>query len=96
MFDEITKQEPAPGIGHNGGPSLADDTMETAGELSLFLFGVNDYAHRRKVYRWAAEKNPEDRLPVTRRGSILRGRKSVITCWIAERERRAAGETATD
>jgi hypothetical protein len=90
-------EQALPGTGHNSGlalnaddavksPPLADDSMETAGELSLFLFGVNDYAHRRKIYRWASEKNPEDRLPVTRRGSILRGRRSVIKRWLAARE----------
>jgi hypothetical protein len=77
---------PAPGTSHDRGSSLAEDTLETAGELAAFLFGVDDYAHRRKVYRWASEGNPQDRLPVLRRGAILRGRKSVLIAWSAARE----------
>jgi hypothetical protein len=80
MLDQIISQ-PAPGTGHNAGPSLADDTLETAGQLALFLFGINDYGHRRKVYRWV-----DQGLPVDRRGAILRGRKSTILAWIAARE----------
>jgi hypothetical protein len=69
-------------------PLLADDLMEGADPIAEFLFG--DRTQRRKVYRWASEVNPEERLPTFRRGGIICGRKSTILRWIAEREQCSA------
>jgi hypothetical protein len=65
------------------GENLANDLLRGADKIADFLFG--NPAERRKVYH-LAEKS---RLPVFRLGSLLCARRSTLTAWIAEQERRA-------
>ena len=62
--------------------NLADDILRGADQIAEFLFG--DRGERRKVYH-LTEKF---RLPVFRLGSVLCARKSTLTTWIEEQERR--------
>ena len=63
--------------------NLADDLLRGADQIAEFLFG--DRGERRKVYH-LVEKS---RLPVFRLGSVLCARKSTLTTWIEDQERRA-------
>jgi hypothetical protein len=65
------------------GENLANDLLRGADQIAEFLFG--NPSERRKVYH-LAEKS---RLPVFRLGSVLCARKSTLTTWIEEQERRA-------
>jgi hypothetical protein len=64
---------------------LADDLLRGADQIAGFLFG--NPGERRKIYH-LAEKS---RLPVFRLGCALCARKSTLTSWIADQERRAVG-----
>lgn len=65
---------------------LADDLLRGAEAIADYLFG--DKSLRRKVYHLAETS----RLPVFRLGSVLCARRSVLLAWIANQERRTAGD----
>jgi hypothetical protein len=62
---------------------LDSDLLEGADRIAEFLFGS---AKRRRTIYHLAEKS---RLPVFRLGAVLCARRSTLTTWIAEQERRA-------
>ena len=64
---------------------LADDLLEGAAEIALFVFGNDSAKARRRVYHLAA-MDRSDRLPVFRIGSQIFARKSTLLRSIAERE----------
>jgi hypothetical protein len=79
-----------PGVGYEIGKRhhdrfLADDLLRGADQIAEFLFG--NPGERRKIYHLAESS----RLPGFRLGSVLCARKSTLTTWIAEQERRAIG-----
>jgi hypothetical protein len=63
--------------------SFDADLLEGADEIATFLFGSPK--RRRTVYH-LTEKS---RLPVFRLGAVLCARRSTLTAWVAEQERRA-------
>jgi hypothetical protein len=65
------------------GENLADDMLRGADKIAEFLFG--DPKERRKIYHLAETS----RLPVFRLGAVLCARRSTLTAWIEEQERRA-------
>lgn len=62
--------------------SLAPDLLRGAEEISEFLFG--DRAHRRRVFHLVETS----KLPHFRLGSMICARRSVLTKWIEDQERR--------
>ena len=74
--------DPDPGRGFDRDRLLADDLLKGADAIAEFM-GLN----RRQIYH-LAEKS---RLPVFRLGSVLCARKSTLTTWIGDQERRAVG-----
>jgi len=64
---------------------LADDLLEGAAEIALFVFGNDSAKSRRRVYHLAAADRT-DRLPVFRMGNQIFARKSTLLRSIAERE----------
>ena len=64
---------------------LADDLLEGAAEIALFVFGNDSAKSRRRVYHLAAVDR-SDRLPVFRMGNQIFARKSTLLRSIAERE----------
>jgi len=64
---------------------LADDLLEGAAEIALFVFGSDSPKSRRRVYHLAAIDR-SDRLPVFRMGNQIFARKSTLLRSIAERE----------
>ena len=66
----------------HGAERLSDDLLEGADQIAEFLFGHS--SKRRKVYHLAQTS----RIPVFRLGSVLCARKSRLTAWIEEQERR--------
>lgn len=66
---------------------LADDLLEGATAISLFLWG--DESKRRRVYHCA----DAGQLPIFRIGEILHARKSTLRAFIAEREKDAITKT---
>lgn len=62
--------------------NVADDLMQGAGKIALFLFGSKEQA--RKFY-YLEEKGE---IPTFRLGSTICARKSTIRSWIEEREGR--------
>ena len=67
--------------------SLSDDLLRGADQIAGFLFG--DPKERRKIYHLAETS----RLPVFRLGSVLCARRSILTAWIEDQERRAVHGT---
>jgi len=63
--------------------AIAADLLRGADQIAGFLFG--DPKERRKIYHLAETS----RLPVFRLGSVLCARRSILTAWIEEQERRA-------
>jgi hypothetical protein len=63
--------------------NIAEDLLRGAHQIAGFLFG--DPKERRKIYHLAETS----RLPVFRLGSVLCARRSTLTAWIEEQERRA-------
>ncbi|TAN58860.1 MAG: hypothetical protein EPN20_15865 [Magnetospirillum sp.] len=62
--------------------------LRGAAAIAEFLFGSKKL--RRRVYHLAATS----RLPVCRVGSMICARRSTLTGWIDEQERRAIGAKA--
>ncbi len=60
---------------------FADDLLEGAEEIALFMFGSSD--KRRRVYHLAARSH----LPLFRLGEVICGRRSTLLAWIAEQEK---------
>jgi hypothetical protein len=83
MMDQKTEALPPNGEALPGGGSFDADLLEGANEIATFLYGSPK--RRRTVYH-LAEKS---RLPVFRFGAVLCARRSTLTAWIAEQERRA-------
>jgi hypothetical protein len=72
-------------MGEDHNTPLADDILEGADRIALFLFG--DPKQRRRVY-WLAEKQS---LPVFRLGQSLCARKSTLRQFIERQEGAANG-----
>ncbi len=64
-------------------PTLADDLLDGADKISVFLFG--DEKKRRRVYHLVETA----RLPHFRLGGIVCARKSRLIQWIEEQEARS-------
>ena len=62
---------------------FGDDLIYGAAALAKFLFGAN--GSRRKIYYLAKYT----KIPLFRIGSVLCGRRSVLTEWVAKQENRA-------
>lgn len=63
---------------------IADDLLEGAEEIALFMFGSPD--KRRRVYHLASRSG----LPLFRLGEVICARRSTLRAWIAEQEKTAA------
>lgn len=75
-------------------PDIADDLLETAEAIALFLY--RDRKKTRRVFYLASEAPAADRLPVFRIGRRrIAARRSTLLRWIAEREAAASGPQAT-
>jgi hypothetical protein len=65
--------------------TLADDLLEGAEEIALFMFGT--VGAMRSVYRLSTEVASEHRPPFFKLGNnTLCARKSALLRWVAERE----------
>jgi hypothetical protein len=65
--------------------TLADDLLQGAEAIALFMFGTTNAI--RSVYRLSSEVEPEHRPPFFKLGtSTLCARKSAILRWVAEKE----------
>lgn len=68
------------------GPEFSEDLIRGADELAEYLFGSKKL--RRRVYHLAQTSN----IPLFRLGSMICGRKSVITAWVETQEKRYAND----
>jgi hypothetical protein len=66
--------------------TLADDLLEGASAIALFLYGRAD--KRRRVYRLMESKGK--RPPIFSAGRTLTARKSSLMRWFEQQERLAA------
>ena len=71
------------------------DLLEGAGPLCRFLYADDSPKRRRRIYYWmeviegkvSANVKAADVPPLLTIGGVVCGRKSVLTEWMAERER---------
>ncbi len=77
-------------------PSIGGDILRGADDLATFIYGdaniYGDAKHRRKAYN-LVETN---RMPYFRLGAIICARRSILTAWIVEQERRSTAEDPRD
>ncbi len=78
-----------------GPPDLADDLLQGAEAIAVFMFGSKRGV--RQVYRLSTEVSANYRMPSFKLGgNTLCARKSAIVRWIAEQEAARRGRPARD